>query len=654
MEKVFLLNSEIQNVEELISEKDATSVGIKITGYASTTSKDRAGDVIVPDAWNKGGLQNFTKNPILLFNHKYDQPIGKVTDVTVDDNGLKIKGVISKEAGNVYGLVKEGVLSTFSVGFLVKDAEYDKVAEGLIIKDAELLEVSVVSVPCNQDATFSVSKAFDNQEEFLEFRKQFEDDSSDIGVSAPQKEQIMDELNEEKIATIVQNALKASEEKRLEAEKKAAEEKAIREKQDAVVAETVTKVLATESEKIYSELEKRFADDKTSLEEKISGLETILAEKSEELTAIANSKRKFVDRGNTGIDAWKKDFAKEVEDAYLLGRVTEQGYETKFAKNLLEKVNAHSGVEVSSADFEQEVSTNIQRDIELELILKPMFREISMNAATMILPIMPDVGYAEITAASGTTTGVAPHGTLDERGGSDRGGADLTEITLQTSKMVAKTYLGNETEEDAIMPILPLLRDSMVRQHARGVENLILLAGHADGEYSGLTTSQGLLKYASTQSRSTTNSGTVGTLPALTGAALLVLRKNMGKYGINPRDVVYIVSLRGYFELLEDPEFQDFNLVGNQATKLNGEVGQIFGSKVMICDEFPAAAADKFYACAVNTRNFLIPRLRGITVESDYSVEDQHRVLVTTQRLGFKEIIPNAKSVFGLAYPAAS
>ena len=266
---------------------------------------------------------------------------------------------------------------------------------------------------------------------------------------------------------------------------------------------------------------------------------------------------------------------------------------------------------------------------------------------------MPDSGYAEITASAGSTTGTNPNGTLDTRGGTDRGGVALSEIELRTVKMVAKSYLGNETEEDAIMPILPLLRESMVRQHARGVENLILLGGHADGAYSGVTAASGLLKYASTNSRSI-NTGTAATLPALTAAKLLELRKNMGKYGIRANDVVYIVSQRAYFELLEDPEFQDFNLVNTMATKLNGEIGQVYGSSVMLCDEFPGAAATKFYAMAVNVRNFVIPRQRGVTVESDYSVEDQHRVLVTTQRLGFKEIIPNATSVFGYAYPAAS
>jgi hypothetical protein len=219
--------------------------------------------------------------------------------------------------------------------------------------------------------------------------------------------------------------------------------------------------------------------------------------------------------------------------------------------------------------------------------------------------------------------------------------------------MVAKSYLGNETEEDAIMPILPLLREAMIRQHARGVENMILLGGHADGAYPSITAAQGLLKYASTQTRDL-NTGTAATLPALTAGGLLSLRKNMGKYGLRANDVAYIVSQRAYFELLEDAEFQDFNLVNTQATKLTGEVGQVFGSPVMVCDEFPDAAAGKYYALAVNTRNFVIPRQRGVTVESDYSVEDQHRVLVTSQRLGFKEIIPNAKSVIGFKYPAAT
>jgi HK97 family phage prohead protease len=647
-EKIFKLDSIIKAIEEGEGE-------LRIAGYASTDSIDRQSDRILPTAWTRGGLKNYENNPILLFNHDYNKPIGKVIEMSTDKRGLRIKGVISKSAGDIYNLVKEGVLSTFSVGFLVKDADYDKSADGLIVKDAELLEVSVVSVPANQDATFSLAKSFDSPEDYQNFKKQFINGNTSsvtegAGETASRKLK-MDEQND-MIQKAVAAALEASEKARAEkaatelAEKKAAEE------MEAKVAAVTAKVIATSEEKIYAELEKRFQDKEVNLEKAVEGLRNELSEKSEELKAISTSKRVFSDRTSDSSD-WKKSFATDMENAYLLARITGKGYETKFAKNVMEKVNTHSSVSVSSADFEQEVSTNIERDIQNELILAPMFREVAMNTASMIIPIMPDSGYAEITANAGSTDGTSPNGTLDSRGGTNRGGIALTEVELRTVKMVAKSYLGNETEEDAILPILPLLREAMIRQHARGVENLFLLGGHADGAYSSVTAAQGLLKYASTQSRDV-NTGTAGTLPALTASGLLTLRKNMGKYGLRANDVAYIVSQRAYFELLEDPEFQDFNLVNTQATKLTGEVGQVFGSPVMMCDEFPDPAAGKYYALAVNTRNFVVPRQRGVTVESDYLVEEQHRVLVTSQRLGFKEIIPNAKSVFGFKYPAAS
>jgi hypothetical protein len=126
----------------------------------------------------------------------------------------------------------------------------------------------------------------------------------------------------------------------------------------------------------------------------------------------------------------------------------------------------------------------------------------------------------------------------------------------------------------------------------------------------------------------------------------------MGKYGLKPQDLVYIVSQHAYFDLMEDAEFQDADLVGQQATKLTGEVGLLYGSRVLICDEFAAPAVDKVHALALNRRNFVVPRLRGVTVESEYQVEEQRRVLVTSQRLGFNEIIPAATSVVALRYAA--
>ena len=667
--------------------------GIDIKGSASTNALDRAGDIIEPEAWTKGGLENYKGNPVLLFNHDYNRPIGRATGLEVTKNGLEISGRISKAAGEIKDLVKDGVLGAFSVGFRVKDADYMTETDGYKIKDAELFEVSVVSVPCNQGATFSVAKSFDNMDEYNKFKKQFikatSVDSADaVKVEQPsgEKSQKMEtDMSEEKMNpetspefdldkfaaeaaekavaqyAMKQAELKAAEEKakaeaaekaaQVEAEEKAAQE-ADQEKQKIVV-----KASMTGAEKLVADVEKRVTENHEDLEKVVKSLESELAEKSEEIMKIRESKRIFSDRQGQG--DWKKAFEKDILDAKFAGLATGKGWDNSYARGVMEKVNAHSGVAVSSADFEQIVSTNIERDIQNELVLAPLFREIPMTSANMIIPILPDSGYAEFTSNQ-TASGSSPHGNLAQRGDAynpgSAGGIDLTEKTLSTVKLVSQSFLGNETEEDAIMPILPLIRESMVRSHARGIENAILAGNNsANGIYSS-GAFDGLIQLAAQDDSSGTHataSGTAFATDKIVATDLLAMRKAMGKYGVNPNDVVYLVSQRSYFELLEDAEFQDANLVGDMATKLSGEIGQVFGSRVLLVDEFAAPAVSKVHAIALYARNYVMPRLRGVTIESDYEVANQRRVLVASQRLGFTDLIDGATSVHIRSYKAS-
>ena len=150
-----------------------------------------------------------------------------------------------------------------------------------------------------------------------------------------------------------------------------------------------------------------------------------------------------------------------------------------------------------------------------------------------------------------------------------------------------------------------------------------------------------------------TASGTAFASESLTAADLLAMRKKMGKYGINPAEVLYIVNQQEYYNLLSDAEFQDANLVGDMATKLSGEIGQVFGSRILLCDEFATPAVSKVHAVAVYPRNYVMPRLRGVTIESDYEVANQRRVLVASQRLGFTDLIDGATSVHIRSYKSS-
>jgi len=666
---------------------DTEDGGVEIKGSASTNAVDRAGDIIERDAWTKGGLENFKTNPIILFNHNYDKPIGRATNLKVTDNGLEISAKISKAAGDVTQLIKDGVLGAFSVGFKVKDADYMTETDGYKIKDAELFEVSVVSLPCNQGATFGLSKSFGSMEDYNKHKQTFYtanlNDSADaVEIEQPSTakatitETNMSKENNSPESTpefdlnsfateaaekaVAQYAMKQAELKAAElkladeATEKAVDEAAVQKASEEAKQEehkTIVQAGLTGAERLMSDVEKRIDARSTNLEDVVKGLEAQLAEKSEEIMSIRDSKRNFSDRQSTG--DWKKAFESDIIDAKFAGLATGKGWNNDYAKNVMEKVNVMSGVEVSSADLEQVVSNQIERDIQNELVLAPLFREIPMTSANMIIPILPDSGYAEFTANQ-VASGSAPKGNLDPRGDAydpaNGAGVDLTERVLSTKKLISQSYLGNETEEDAILPILPLIRESMVRSHARAIENAMLAGDDADGAFgTGGASFEGLLHLARNDS-DFTQSATAFATDTVTAADLLTMRKNMGKYGVNPNDVVYIVSQTTYYQLLEDAEFQDANLVGDIATKLSGEIGQVFGSRVLLCDEFATPAISKFAAVAVYTRNYVVPRLRGVTVESDYEVANQRRVLVASQRIGFTDLIDAATSKWAYMY----
>jgi HK97 family phage prohead protease len=141
---------------EIKSQSPARALTIE--GFANKAIVDRGMDLIPPEAWE---LSEFKNNNILLFNHNQDLAIG-TADVKVTDNGLYAKAKISKsnEAPLPYirDMIKEGIIKSFSVGFDSKNSE-EKSEDGThtVLKRANLLELSVVTVPMNQESTFMVS-----------------------------------------------------------------------------------------------------------------------------------------------------------------------------------------------------------------------------------------------------------------------------------------------------------------------------------------------------------------------------------------------------------------------------------------------------------------------------------------------------------------
>ena len=151
----------------------------------------------------------------------------------------------------------------------------------------------------------------------------------------------------------------------------------------------------------------------------------------------------------------------------------------------------------------------------------------TLSSASQLITIAPDTGYATHQTSGSSLPGTKPNGLLNEKDGSQP--YTLSEVSFRTDKLVSKSFLANDTEEDAIMPILPLIRDAMVRQHAKSVDQMILTAGVAGGIYPNMA-SKGLAAYAATASR-TVDGPSAAAPRAITGKDLLSTRRAMGKYG---------------------------------------------------------------------------------------------------------------------------
>ena len=645
MNKIFNLTSTFKT-----QAQDDGSVMIR--GMASTADFDRAGDSISVEAWQKGGLKNFEKNPIILFNHDYDKPIGRATGLKAGPDGLELECKISKSApANVAELVKDGVLGAFSVGFRVKDADYIKETDGLMIKDAELFEVSVVSVPCNQSATFSLAKSFDSDKEYEEFKKTFTNRVDLAGQSLAKDEDITSgiasdhtpqsaEINsaDQEIKMDNQNidleafAKKVAEDTAAKIAMKQAEQKAADTAEAKAVAEVeAEKAQALEAENIrvktgvQTGVEALMADVQAQLTAKDAKIDEVMAkhskdleEKSAEITAMQNSKKTFSDRAGKGdVSKWGQDFLK----AHLLGVMTQKGMHTGFARDLQEK----AGIDytTSAADIDQEVSRLLEKEIQNELKVARLFREMPVNGAATVLPIQPDVNPAVFQ------TGAAAAGNLENRGASDST-FKAKQVILNAYRLISSSFMDNNVDEQVLINLMPMLVESVARAHGRAVENAIV---NGSGSITGLD------GYAA--AHGTTLDVSDGT--RLTSALLLAAREGMGKYGVNPTDMAYIVSNDGFYDLLNDANFQTLDEVGSDlAARITGTIGAVYGTPVIVSEEFAAPGAGVPAALAVNTRNYVIPRLGGVTVEQDYEVMNQRRVIVASQALGFEELVAGA------------
>jgi len=135
-----------------------------IEGIASTPRPDRIGDVVEPMG------AKFALPMPLLWQHNASQPVGHVEFAKPTKDGIPFRAVIARitdpgilkdRVDEAWQSVKAGLVRAVSIGFRALDREF--IEGGTRFKTWEWLELSLVTIPANADATIDTIRSVDTE-----------------------------------------------------------------------------------------------------------------------------------------------------------------------------------------------------------------------------------------------------------------------------------------------------------------------------------------------------------------------------------------------------------------------------------------------------------------------------------------------------------
>jgi uncharacterized protein len=142
---------------------DGKADRVTILGTATTPTPDRYGDVVEPMG------AKFALPLPLLWQHNAAEPIGSVVHVGVRPTGIAFKAEIPTGASGVVGeriqealqSIEHGLVRGVSIGFRALPEGTERNQDGSFhFREWEWLELSLVTIPANAEATIATVKQF--------------------------------------------------------------------------------------------------------------------------------------------------------------------------------------------------------------------------------------------------------------------------------------------------------------------------------------------------------------------------------------------------------------------------------------------------------------------------------------------------------------
>ncbi len=298
--------------------------------------------------------------------------------------------------------------------------------------------------------------------------------------------------------------------------------------------------------------------------------------------------------------------------------------------------------------------------VRVQLKVSALFQRITMPTNPYKFPIVSAdaIGYLQTEAIA------------DEAAKLRASTPTTTSLELSAVKLAGRVLFSEEISEDSIVPIMPFLRNQIVMCLATAEEKAVINGDTTDTHMDSNVTAASDAQKAWNGLRDITQTAAKVSIATFTIENLRSVRKAMGKYGVDPSKLVWVVGLSGYIQLLSLKDTAGAQVVttvdkyGPSATILTGEIGKLDGSPIVVSEYvyenlnasgvYDGTTATKTIMLCVYTPAFIIGDRRKVTVKTAANIETDQQILVATQRLDFHPYYAVTEKMVGLGYNLAS
>ncbi len=303
------------------------------------------------------------------------------------------------------------------------------------------------------------------------------------------------------------------------------------------------------------------------------------------------------------------------------------------------------GVKVALGDIANWIPTRFTSElmelIKVQLRVGALFERFTMPGSPYEWPVdlTDTVGtyHGEVTGVTDPWIDAVKQEPTDEK------------VTFTARKLRARFLTSSEAVEDALLPLLPLLRRRLVEIQANSEEQVLLdgdrTATHMDNDVSAATDvrkSIGALRFFCQDNSYTTDIGSATNLDGF-----LTIRKALGEHGTTTDRLVYILGLSQAITILQADVVETVEKYGALATILNGELGRAYGVPIIVSryvrEDVAATGVNtsggpntKTYNLVVHRDTFMIGDLRQPSLESERLINTDQVNIVSWRRLDFE------------------